>query len=184
MLTICINFLWLLLYISTNLVALNNTIFLSYSSVGHKSHMDSPKSRCWQLCVPPWMLQRRILFFCLFQLLATFFFPWLTIWFSVFKASGGRLVLLCSLTHTLFRGRCTSLPQRCFLVFRMQDLCFFCYIYFGYYCKWNCFYSFVLRWFVASAQKLIFVFLIYPATWLNSLIISNDIFVKSLEFPT
>ena len=66
MLTICINFLWLLLYISTNLVALNNRIFLSYSSVGHKSHMDSPKSRCRQLCVPPWMLQRRILFFCLF----------------------------------------------------------------------------------------------------------------------
>lgn len=66
MLTICINFLWLLLYISTNLVALNNRIFLPYSSVGHKSHMDSPKSRCWQLCVPPWMLQRRILFFLSF----------------------------------------------------------------------------------------------------------------------
>ena len=31
---------------------------------------------------------------------------------------------------------------------------------------------------------MIFVFLIYPANWLNSLIISNDILVKSLASPS
>ena len=132
MLTICINFLWLLLHISTNLVALNNRIFLSYSSVGHKSHMDSPKSRCWQLYIPPWMLQRRIFLF--FSVFSSFQRP------SSFLGSrygslsskpvvAGQSFSLCSLTYSLFRGRHTSLPQ-CFLVFRIQGLCFFCYIYF------------------------------------------------------